>query len=71
MPEPGSADMFCFIKFHHWMYMCEFLEKHKNGSFEIFEAHQIVEWFKNGVPSEKMTRPFNIIKKAISLPTEE
>jgi hypothetical protein len=26
--EPGAAFMSCFIKFHHYTYMVEFIEKH-------------------------------------------
>lgn len=53
MPELGANKMFCLIKFHHHTYMVEFLHKHKystgkNAShkFEIYEAHQIIDWFK-------------------------
>ena len=42
MPELGSGNMFCLIKFHHYTYMVEFLHKHKSSTstnkFQIFEA---------------------------------
>ena len=51
MPAPGSKVMFCFIKFHHYSYMAEFLDKHRPaGKFKIYEAHEIFEWFVNEKP---------------------
>lgn len=51
MPELGQNNMFCLIKFHHYSFMVEFLHKHKSAKsenkFEIFEAPQILDWFKN------------------------
>jgi len=80
MPEPGSENMFCFIKFHHYTNMVEFLEKHRpSGKFQIYEAHQILEWFiqdatdkaepelDGGVPRD-LKAAFQVIKKAISIP---
>lgn len=70
MPAPGSKVMFCFIKFHHYSYMAEFLEKHRPaGKFKIYEAHEIFDWFVKGEPSsEDLEQPFALIKKAIALP---
>ncbi len=70
MPAPGSKVMFCFIKFHHYSYMAEFLDKHRPaGKFKIFEAYEIFEWFVNDKPpSSDLDQPFAVIKKAIGLP---
>ena len=72
MPELGSDNMFCLIKFHHYTYMVEFLHKHKNAkspnAFEIFEAHQILSWFKRK-PDEpldpKISEYFSLVKKGL------
>lgn len=70
MPAPGSKSMFCFIKFHHYSYMVEFLEKHRPaGKFKIYEAHEIFEWFAKGAPTlPELEQPFTVIKRAIALP---
>jgi hypothetical protein len=70
MPAPGSKVMFCFIKFHHYSYMAEFLDRHRpSGKFKLFEAHEIFDWFVQGKPpTEELEQPFTVIKRAISLP---
>ena len=60
MPELDIPQMFCFIKFHHFTAMTEFIEKHKS-KFEIHEAHEILEWFINKEETLKnpdLTGPF-------------
>lgn len=70
MPELGADNMFCLIKFHHYTYMVEFLHKHKgsqgNNKFEIFEAHQILSWFKQEEPLDKSVQEyFDLVKKGL------
>ena len=73
MPELGSDNMFCLIKFHHYMYMVEFLHKHKSSKsphkFEIYEAPQILSWFKQQQEGKeldnKIQEYFDLVKKGL------
>lgn len=48
-PPLGTANMFVFIRFHHYTHMAEFLEKHRlpDVVFKIHETNEILDWFKN------------------------
>ena len=69
MPELGTDNMFCLIKFHHYSYMVEFLHKHKSSKgpnkFEIYEAHQILSWFEQETLEEDKQEYFNLVKKGL------
>lgn len=69
MAAPGSKNMFCFIKFHHYTHMVDFLDRHRPaGKFKIYEAHEIFEWFlSEKPPNAELEQPFAVIKKAIAL----
>ena len=75
MPELGSNNMFCLIKFHHYTYMVEFLHKHKSekgpNKFEIFEAHQILSWFKEESLDSEKQEYFDLVKKGLLKITEQ
>ena len=55
--------MYCFIKFHHYTAMTEFIERHQS-KFEIHEAHDILEWFINKeatLQNPALKGPFQVI----------
>ena len=71
-PPLGTPNMFVFIRFHHYTYMVEFLEKHRSPDveFKIHEAHEILEWFKNQADASPEVRLYlDVIKQSIKLPS--
>ena len=75
MPELGTDNMFCIIKFHHYSYMVEFLHKHTSSKspnkFEIYEAHQILSWFKQEKLENDKKEYFELVKKSLLKITEK
>ena len=49
LSPPGTEATACFIKFHHYTYMVEFLEKigpnAEKVEYKIHKSHEIFEWF--------------------------
>jgi hypothetical protein len=75
MPELGTSNMFCLIKFHHHSYMVEFLHKHKSSQnpskFEIFGASQILSWFQTKTLPSEIQEYFHLVKKGLLKISEE
>ena len=67
MPELGSQNLFCLIKFHHHSSMVEFLHKHSKSksAFEIYDATQILQWFEQETLPSEVQACFNLVKKGL------
>ena len=50
--------------------MAEFIQKNRSGTYKIYQAAEIEEWFEGNEIAPEVQEPLKVIKEHIGLPNK-